>query len=89
MVFNFSGKLLFSFSWYASISTSDSVYVIGGLTYRPGEGTIVTSTIARYKNGWKHINNLKMARSSAYAIQYGDKVMVIGGRSDRDGFDDP
>ena len=67
------------------------MYVIGGLTYRPDGGSTkqTTGTIARYKNGWKYINNLKMARSSAYAIQYGDKVMVIGGRSDRDGFDDP
>ena len=80
---------IFSISWYASISTSDTVYIIGGLV-RIRDDYVKTSTIARYKNGkWKHVNDLAMARNSANAIQYGDKVMVIGGRSNRPGYDDP
>ena len=60
---------------YASISTHDAVYIIGGET---GAYDII-STIAKYQNGWSHVNDLKTKRVGANAIQYNGKIMVIGG----------
>ena len=48
-----------------------------------------TSKIARFQNGWKHVNDLMTARGNADAIQYNDKIMVIGGRNRYQDFDVP
>jgi len=46
-----------------------------------------TSIIAKYQNGWEHVNDLMTARGNADAIQYNGKIMVIGGRNRDLGFE--
>ena len=65
---------------YATTSTSDSAYVIGGII---DDGT--SGVIARYKNDcWSNIGNLKTSRSSHSAITIGSITMVVGGENIND-----
>ena len=62
---------------YATVSTSDSVLIIGGFTAGSPD---YTSTIAEYKDGnWKNIGNLAQARHAHGAITSGSIIMVVGG----------
>ena len=62
---------------YATTSTEESVYIIGG----NGDSNAL-SVIAEYKNDeWFNIGNLQQARSSHGAITSGSWTMVIGGGS--------
>ena len=75
---------------YASISTKEAVYIIGGAIDYRGPGTDnYTSKIAKYQNGWTYVNDLAYRRYQPRAIQYDGKVMVIGGYTDLQGYDTP
>ena len=64
---------------YATASTVDSVYIIGGMT---NGSQVYTSIIAEYKDGyWKHVGDLVQARGSHGAITSGFSTMVVGGYS--------
>ena len=72
-------KLIFRISQYATASTSDSVYIIGGFT---NGSPYQTSTIAEYNNeSWKSVGNLAQARSGHGGITDGPITMVVGGYS--------
>ena len=77
-----SSKFIFSFSYYATASTSESVLIIGGYTAFQS----YTSTIAEYKDGtWKNVGNLMQARYGHGAISdtSGSITMVVGGYPNR------
>ena len=64
-------------AYYATASTVDSVYIIGG--YTAGSPSC-TSTIAEYKDGnWKSVGNLAQSRFRHGAITSESTTMVIGG----------
>ena len=71
-------ELIFRISYYATASTDESVYIIGG--YTDGSPDRI-STIAEYKDGnWKtEIGNLAQARRMHSAITSGSTTMVVGG----------
>ena len=72
---------MFSFSHYATTSTEESVYIIGGWTYDSSKGHR-TPVIAEYKNDkWYNVGNLNQSRHAHAAITYGSLTMVIGGTS--------
>ena len=64
---------------YATASTDESVFIIGG--YTAGSPSYI-STIAEYKDGnWKNVGNLAQARYAHGAITSGSITMVAGGVS--------
>ena len=65
-------------SYYATASSKESVYVIGGNT---AEGPHYSTTIiAEYKNDeWYNVGNLKQSRYAHSAITSGPLTMIIGG----------
>jgi len=75
----FSNERIFK---YATTSTEESVYVIGGLTewdtyfsYRPH-----SSIVAKYSNGiWTNVGSLKQGRYGHGAITTEGMTMIIGG----------
>ena len=70
-------ELIFRISYYATASTDESVYIIGGFT--AGSPHRIT-TIAEYKDGnWKTAGNLAQARYNHGAIASGYTSMVVGG----------
>ena len=73
--------LLSSISHYATTSTEESVYIIGGYTGDSSTGRR-TPIIAEYKNDqWYNVGSLKQSRHAHGAITSGSLTMVIGGRS--------
>jgi len=63
---------------YATASTEESVYIIGGYT---GSDTI--TTIGEYRNGkWNIAGNLSQARDSHAAISFRAYTMIVGGNPD-------
>ena len=71
---------MFRISHYATASTDESVFVIGGYNGTPNGSNTYTSTIAEYKNGgWKSVGNLAQARHYHGAIASGSITMVVGG----------
>ena len=78
IVFLYSVNILFRIAKYATISTEESVYIIGGYISESD----YSSVVAEYKNDeWFNIGNLQQARSSHGAITSGSWTMVIGGGS--------
>ena len=70
-------SFIFRISHYATASTDESVYIIGG--YIAGSPSY-TSTIAEYKDGdWKNVGNLAQGRHAHGAITSGSTTMVVGG----------
>ena len=67
---------------FATVSTAESVYVIGGFV-----GRDLTGTIVEYNNGsWRRAGNgLQADRASHGAIILGDSLLVLGGFSLYDG----
>ena len=63
---------------YDTVSTKDSVLVIGGAT----NGTpYQISIVAEYKDGsWGNIGNLARNRHNHKAIRSGSNIMILGGR---------
>ena len=79
-----SVNIVFRIALYATTSTEESVYIIGGsdgeIDYNGGPD--VSSVIAEYKNDeWFNIGNLQQARYSHGAITSGSWTMIIGGSS--------
>ena len=71
----------FRISHYATTSTEESVYIIGGFTYDSSTGN-KTPVIAEYKNDqWYNVGSLKQSRHAHGAITSGSFTMVIGGSS--------
>ena len=68
---------------YATASTEESVYIIGGYTgYNPGYPDRIT-TIGEYRNGkWSIAGNLSQARDCHAAISFGAYTMIVGGYPD-------
>ena len=70
-------NFIFRISHYATASTSDSVFIIGGYT---AGSPYSTSTIAEYKDGtWQKKGDLAQARYGHGAITSGSTTMVVGG----------
>ena len=68
-------------SYYATASTEESVYIIGGWTGYSSTG-YKTPIIAEYKNDvWYNVGNLNQSRHAHGAITSGSLTMVIGGTS--------
>ena len=68
---------LFRIKCYATASTAESVFIIGGHTRGKPD---TTTTIAEYKNGnWIHAGNLAKSRYGHGAITLGDITMIVGG----------
>ena len=66
---------------YATSSTDESVYIIGGWTADLSTGH-KTPIIAEYKNDqWYNVGSLKQSRHAHGAITSGSLTMVIGGAS--------
>ena len=64
---------------YATTSTEESVYIIGGWTDDSSTG-YRTPIIAEYKNDqWYNVESLKQSRHAHGAITSGSLTMVIGG----------
>ena len=67
----------FRISSYATTSTADSVYIIGGFTFGSPKRS---STIAKYSEGsWTKTGSLKEGRSRHGAITIEGIIMIIGG----------
>ena len=66
---------------YATTSTDESVFIIGGWTYDSQTGRR-TSIIAEYKNDqWYNAGNLNQSRHAHGGITAGSLTMIIGGSS--------
>ena len=74
--------MLSRISYYATASTEESVYIIGGWTYDSSTNNR-TPIIAEYKNDeWYNVGSLNQSRHAHGAITSGSLTMVIGGSSD-------
>ena len=70
----------YGISDYATTSSEESVYIIGG--YICDSSCYHTSIIAEYKNDqWNDVGRLKQARGWHNAITMNPYTMVIGGGS--------
>ena len=69
---------VFSISHYATTSTEESVYIIGGQHY---DTRGRSSIIAEYRNAKWYAGNLNQSRDGHGAITSGSLTMVIGGSS--------
>ena len=70
---------IFRIAYYATTSTDDSVYIIGGFTYDSSTSSR-TPIIAEYKNNqWRNAGSLNQSRYAHGAITSGGLTMVIGG----------
>ena len=68
-------------SLYATASTNESIYIIGGYV---GGSASYTSTIAEYKEeNWKNVGNLAQARAYHGAITSESTTMSVGGYPNR------
>ena len=69
---------IFRLQEYATASTSDAVYIIGGYTGCWSKSRL--STIAEFKDGrWRRAGNLANSRIKHGAITLGSLTMVVGG----------
>ena len=78
------GFILFlRISHYATTSTEESVYIIGGWIAENGRTTDYrTPVIAEYKSDrWYNAGNLYQTRHAHGAITSGSLTMIIGGES--------
>ena len=70
-------NIYFSIAYYATASTNESVFIIGGFT---GGSPAYTSTIAEYKDGnWEKVGDLAQRRYSHGAITSESVTMILGG----------
>ena len=68
-------------SHYATTSTQNSVYVMGGYTHDSSTNR-KTSIIAKYTNDdWFAVGNLRQSRHGHSGITFGSMTMIIGGIS--------
>lgn len=71
-----------SISSYASVSSKDAVFILGGRNYNLDS---CVSTIARFQNErWEKVGDLKTARCGLGAVKYGPNFMIFGGWSGSD-----
>ena len=72
-------QIIFRIARYATASTEESVFIIGGQT---DPSVTATSTIAEYKDGiWKHAGNLAQPKRNLGSITSGSITMIVGGLS--------
>ena len=70
--------ILSSIYLYSTASTSDAIYIIGGL--RNTETGNSNSLIAHYRNDkWNQDGTLKKGRYGHKSITIGEKTMIFGG----------
>ena len=75
--------IFFRIASYATASTAESIYIIGGVHHWKGDLNSVTSNIVEYKNGnWEKVGNLANPRWNLGAITSGSLTMIVGGRID-------
>ena len=75
MIIDHMSNSYFRITYYATVSSSDSVYVIGG-----ARDNRSSHAITRFRNNvWQNVGNLLEWRSSHGAIKYENRVMIIGG----------
>ena len=67
--------LTFSIGNYAIVSTSQSVFILGGTV----DWSQASKISCFQKKMWFSAGNLKFSRNSHKAIKYGDLIMVVGG----------
>ena len=80
-LFIFDLFITFSIAYYATTSTEESVYIIGGYTDDSSTGRR-TPIIAEYKNDqWFNVGNLHQSRNYHGVITSGGLTMVVGGTS--------
>ena len=79
----FYDQNIFRISWFSSVSTSESVLIIGGWTmgYQPSDQLPHNiPTIAEYKDGkWNKIGDLIQSRHRHGALLLGSSIMIVGG----------
>lgn len=76
---SFTDFIPLRFSNYASTSTEESVYIIGGFMSDSSIGNH-TPIIAKYTNDeWFNIGSINKPRDGHTAITYGSLTMIIGG----------
>ena len=75
--------LSFSIFEYATASTEESVYIIGGSTgVGHTSGRSSSSIIAKYSDGiWTNVGRLKQGRHGHAAITSQGKTMIVGGQT--------
>ena len=65
---------------YATASTDDSVYIIGGKTSGRLPRDSRTATIAQFIDGnWNNVGQLAQARSGIRAITLESTTLIVGG----------
>ena len=80
-MFIFDFFITFSIAYYATTSTDESVYILGGWTNDRSTG-YKTPIIAEYKNDqWYNVGKLHQSRNAHGAITSGGLTMVVGGYS--------
>ena len=73
--------IAFRIAYYATTSTEESVFILGGYTHDSSTG-YKTPIIAEYKNDqWYNVGNLHQSRHAHGAITSGGLTMVVGGSS--------
>ena len=77
-IFAFLKNIFSSIYLYSTASTSDAVYIIGGL--RETETGNSNSLIAHFRNDkWNHDGTLIKGRYGHESITIGEKTMIFGG----------
>ena len=71
----------FSFNYYSTAKTDESVFIIGGYNGYPPRGTPDRRrTVAEYKDGsWRNVGKTIDNRYSQKSITLGSTVMIFGG----------
>ena len=65
----------FSIAHYTSVSTLDSIFVLGGKVDWHN-----SAKIAQFKDQiWSYVGDLKIARQGPSAISHGSQTLIIGG----------
>ena len=71
----------FRIAAYATASTADSIYIIGGAHHSDNNLDSVTNVIVEFKNDkWEKVGNLANRRWGHRAITSGSLTMIVGGR---------
>ena len=73
-----NGNDIFSFHYYATAKTDESVFIIGG--YNAYVSPSFRRTVAEYKDGsWRNVGNTIDHRYGHKTITLGSTVMIFGG----------
>ena len=73
--------LLISIHSYATVTTSQGAWIIGGRDNSAADAFDVTTVACYNTSGWSRLDDLQGARRGHRAIINGDKIYVVGGTS--------